>query len=72
MIEEMKLMAQHQPATPTGFLTIKELAARWKTSVRNIHRKIKSGVLPVHRFGRLVRIALRDVIVVEAQSRFSA
>jgi excisionase family DNA binding protein len=54
------------------FLTIQEVAGRWKTSPRNVHRKIADGSLPVHRIGRLVRIALSDIVLFEAQSRMSA
>lgn len=64
------------PSRPSGlaaiFLTIQEVAARWKTSPRNVHRKIADGSLPVHRIGRLVRIALTDILLFEAQSRMSA
>lgn len=53
------------------FLTIKEFAAREKISVRQAHRLIKAGKLPVHRVGRLVRISVRDIALFEAQCRES-
>jgi excisionase family DNA binding protein len=55
-----------------SFLTVKELVARWKMSTRSIGRMIAAGRLPVHRIGRLVRIALVDVVLFEATSRPAA
>jgi excisionase family DNA binding protein len=53
------------------FLTVNELAARWKMSVRNMRRLIARGDLPVHRFGRLIRISLKDVVVFEVENRLT-
>jgi len=57
---------------PVSFLTIRELAARWKLSTRSIHRLIAEGRLPVHRIGRAVRLALTDVLAFESQNRMTA
>ena len=51
------------------FLTVKQVAARWQASERQVHRLIASGELPVHRFGRSVRIAERDVRLFELDRR---
>ncbi len=55
-------------AVAPAFLTVQELAARWKTSSRTIWRMIADGRLRVHRIGRLVRIALSVVVLFEAES----
>lgn len=57
---------------PIAFLTIRELAARWKLSTRSIHRLIAEGRLPAHRIGRPIRLALTDVLAFEAQTRVTA
>jgi excisionase family DNA binding protein len=53
---------------PAPFLTVKELADRWKTSPRTIWRMIADGRLRVHRIGRLVRIAITVIVVFEAEN----
>jgi excisionase family DNA binding protein len=57
------------PGTAPAFLTVKELADRWKLSTRSVWRLIADGRLRVHRIGRLVRIALADIVLFEATSR---
>lgn len=57
-------------ASNTEYLTAKELADRWRVSVRTIRDLEKKGVLKPFRFGRAVRYALRDVLMVEAQRGF--
>lgn len=54
--------------TAPTFLTVQELAARWKTSPRNIRRLTADGRLRVHRIGRLVRIALTVIVLFEAEN----
>ena len=49
------------------FLTAKELAARWKLSLRYIHDLQKKGMLKPIYFGRAVRFSLRDILLIEAQ-----
>lgn len=51
-----------------AFLTVGETATRWKSSERHVRRMIAEGSLPVHRIGRLVRIALADIVLFEAKS----
>lgn len=53
----------------TRFLTVKQLAARWQISARQIHRIIADGELKVHRFGRSVRIAIEDIELFEFRNR---
>jgi excisionase family DNA binding protein len=49
--------------------TINEAAELLNISPRTVRRFIESGALPVHRFGRLVRIADADLAVLLAASR---
>ena len=51
--------------TDPGWMTKKEVARRWKQSVKTIERRIAEKKLAVHRFGKRVRIALRDVLAFE-------
>ena len=53
----------------TRLRSIDETAALLNLSPRSVRRLIESGALPVHRFGRLVRIADADVAVLLAASR---
>lgn len=49
-------MIDHTPTGDSPYLTIPEAAQRLAVSQRFIQRLIASGELPVHRFGRAVRI----------------
>jgi excisionase family DNA binding protein len=49
--------------------TINEAAELLNISPRTVRRFIESGALPVHRFGRLVRIADADLAGLLAASR---
>ena len=51
------------------FLTIRELAERWRYSERQIRRLLKHQRIGAHRFGRSWRIALEDVEAYEALCR---
>lgn len=51
------------------FFTVKQLAARWQISERQVHRFIESGALAAHRLGRSLRIAENDVLLFELQCR---
>lgn len=42
------------------FLTVAEVAGELNVSTKHVRRAIDRGDLPVHRFGRAVRIALDD------------
>lgn len=57
------------PASTRSFLTIKQLAARWQISQRQVHRIIKSGELRVHHFGRSIRIAIEDIELFEFRNQ---
>lgn len=50
---------RRRPLTPLR--TINETAEILNTSERTVRRLIDSGALPVHRFGRLVRISESDI-----------
>lgn len=55
-----------EPQGPAGrFVTVRELARHWKLSERQVRRLIASGFLKVHRLGRSVRIAERDILAFE-------
>lgn len=56
-------------STKAPFLTVKQLAARWQISVRQVHRIIADGDLRVHRFGRSIRIAIEDIELFEFRNR---
>ena len=49
--------------------TIEEVAETLNVSSRTVRRLIESGALPVHRLGRLVRIADGDLATFLAASR---
>jgi excisionase family DNA binding protein len=53
----------------TRLRTIDEAAALLNVSPRTVRRLIESGALPVHRFGRLVRIGDEGLAVLLAASR---
>ena len=58
------------PGRPlTRLRTIDETAELLNVSSRTVRRLIDSGALQVHRFGRLVRIAERDIAVLLAGTR---
>lgn len=52
------------------YLTVEEVAARFRISKMTVYRMIESGELKAHMFGRLFRIKLVDVEQVEADSVF--
>lgn len=45
--------------------SLPNLARRWETSYRNLHRKVQEGKLRVIRLGALVRVARKEVERVE-------
>ena len=49
--------------------TIAEVAHHCKVSGRQVHRWIKAGQLPTHKFGRLIRIAANDLTLFVAKSK---
>ena len=52
-----------------NFFTIEEVADFLSLSTRSVRRLISRGLLPVHRFGRAVRIAEADLRVYIATHR---
>jgi excisionase family DNA binding protein len=58
------------PRQPLGKLrTIDETADILSVSTRTVRRLIDSGALPVHRFGRSVRVSDPDISLLLAASR---
>ena len=51
------------------FLTVAETAERLNVSTRTVRRFITTGGLPVHRFGRSVRISETDFQELPAKCR---
>ncbi len=41
-------------------MTVKDVAAEMKVSVKTVHRRIAAGELPVIRDGRMIRIRPKD------------
>ena len=61
---------RHGPRQPFGRLrTIDETAEILNVSSRTVRRLVDSGTLPVHRFGRSVRISNADIAQLMAASR---
>jgi excisionase family DNA binding protein len=54
---------------PMQFLTIREVAERLNVATRTVRRWIDLGLLPVHRFGRTVRISGSDLAAFLATHR---
>lgn len=52
------------------YLTVEEVAARFRISKMTVYRMIDSGELRAYTFGRLFRIKLVDVEQVEADAVF--
>lgn len=53
-------IASKRSAQRFRFLTVDDIAERLDVSTKTVRRWIKSGALPVHRIGRLVRISEVD------------
>ena len=51
------------------FFTIEQVAERLDVSPRTVRRWITAGALPVHRFGRLVRVSETDLAAFLALNR---
>ncbi len=47
---------------PSNFLTVYDIAEHFHVSTRTVRRWIAMGTLPVHRFGRSVRIDRQDLV----------
>lgn len=60
---------QSDKKNETRYYTVPEIAERWLSSERHVRRVISSGTLPVHRFGRLVRVSDTDLTIYERLNR---
>ena len=58
-----------KPAVRPSMLTQAEVAEEMRSTVKTVSRWIDRGDLPVHRFGRLKRIALDDLAAFTAMRR---
>lgn len=56
----------------TVYLTIGELAERWRISERHIHTIRKSGALTATKMGRALRFHIDDVLAYERRQRGGA
>ena len=66
----MTLRRSTSPRQPFGSMrTIDQTAEMINVSSRTVRRLIDSGKLPVHRFGRSVRISDLDIALLIAASR---
>jgi excisionase family DNA binding protein len=55
------------PSAP--FLTIRELASRWRCSTETIKRRRRSGHIATYKLGGIVRFRLSDVVAYESMAR---
>lgn len=56
------------PTTSESLLSIKEVAAYWKVSVKTVRRRIRSGDLRARKIGGVVRIRPADLRALEASA----
>ena len=49
------------PVTPSPWLSIRDVAARWQVCDRTVRRHIDNGLLPARKLGGLVRINEQDL-----------
>lgn len=61
----MEANPQVLEAHAVEFYTLDGLAKRWRTSYRNLHRKVQEGKLRVIRLGGLIRVPRKEVERVE-------
>jgi excisionase family DNA binding protein len=54
-------MDQSNDRTPTGYLTVSEVAAALRVSNMTVYRLVSAGDLPSVRVGRCVRLRADDV-----------
>ena len=67
---QISIGRRHGPRQPFGRLrTIDETAEILNVSSRTVRRLINSGALPVHRFGRSVRISDAEIALLILASR---
>ena len=53
---------------PNSFLNAAQIADRWNMSERQVRRMFAKGELPTHKFGKLIRASLKDILLHEAGS----
>jgi excisionase family DNA binding protein len=65
----MKTLRAGLMDNPRRFLTVREAADQVRYTERHVRRWIADGKLPVHRFGRSIRIAQEDLDAFIARRR---
>jgi excisionase family DNA binding protein len=68
-IGQIRVGRPHRLRQPLRLRTINETAEILNLSSRTVRRLIDSGALPVHRFGRSVRVSDPDIAQLMAASR---
>ena len=68
-IAQIRVGRPHRLRQPLRLRTIDETAEILNLSSRTVRRLIDSGALPVHRFGRSVRVSDHDIAQLMAASR---
>jgi excisionase family DNA binding protein len=66
---QIRVGSAHRLRQPVRLRTIEETAEILNVSSRTVRRLIDSGALPVHRFGRSVRVSDLDIAHLMAASR---
>jgi excisionase family DNA binding protein len=56
-------------ANSKSFLTLQDLAAHWRISVKSVRRIVARGELKVHRIGNQIRVSPDDVAAYEKLHR---
>ena len=52
-----------------SLLTLRDLAARWKVSLKSVRRIVARGELKVHRIGAQIRVSSEDAATYEKLHR---
>ena len=68
-ISQISVGRPNGPRQPSRLRTINETAGLLSVSYKTVTRLIASGALPVHRFGRSVRVSDADIAQLMAASR---
>jgi excisionase family DNA binding protein len=55
--------------TSESLLTLQDLAARWKVSLKSVRRIVARGEIKVHRIGAQIRVSPEDVDTYEKLRR---
>ncbi|WP_084165442.1 helix-turn-helix domain-containing protein [Skermanella stibiiresistens] len=59
------VMKTATPNAPSPWLSIRDVATRWRVCGRTVRRHIDSGLLPARKLGSLVRINEQDLRIFE-------